>query len=67
MYSTNPHATEVRNKKYTDTDLFVTFPENASIQYIRLFFVTLYIGWLILSISRNLGKGLKKASNKLKD
>lgn len=56
------------NSDYTDTELFISFPENSNIQYLRLFFVTLIIGWLMLSFCRNIWKLIshKDEDNKLK-
>lgn len=42
------------NEDFNDTDLFVSFPENDNIQYFRLFFVTLIIGWLLLAVLKNI-------------
>jgi hypothetical protein len=54
------------NSNYNDTDLLLTFPENSNIQYARLFFVTLVIGWLILAFCRNIWKLIEpKASDEV--
>ncbi len=44
---------EELNETFTDTELLISFPENDNIQYIRLFFVTLIIGWLIHAFLKN--------------
>ena len=42
------------DENFYNADVFVSIPENDGLQYIRLFFVTLLIGWLLLSFCKNI-------------
>ena len=47
---------------FEETDLYVQIPENDALQYIRLFFITLLIGWLMVSFCRNIADGIYKTT-----
>lgn len=51
---------KIYNDNFMETDLLVKFPENSNIQYIRLFLVTVLIGWLIEVFFSNLDKIIKE-------
>lgn len=40
-------------KNFSESEILASFPENNAIQYARLFFVTLIIGWLIHAFLKN--------------
>ncbi len=53
---------------FKETDVYVQIPENDALQYIRLFFLTLFIGWLMVSFCRNIADGVyKKTGIKLSE
>ncbi|MBR6018123.1 MAG: hypothetical protein IK073_05835 [Paludibacteraceae bacterium] len=63
------HDTQVlKNKKnayyydsnFSESEILATFPENNAIQYARLFFVTLVLGWFIRAFLKNLWKIIKR-------
>lgn len=47
-------------RDFEETDVYVQVPENDALQYIRLFFITLMIGWLMTSFCRNIADGIYK-------
>ena len=55
---------KIRNDNFEETDLLVKFPENSNIQYIRLFLVTLLMGWLLEVFFSNIDKLIKARKKK---
>lgn len=53
-----------RKTNYEDTDLFVKFPENNNIQALRLFFVSILMGWLLEVFFSNIDKLIKARKKK---
>lgn len=49
------------DENFYNADVFVSIPENDGLQYIRLFFVTLLIGWLLLSFFKNIIRFIRKS------
>ena len=55
------------DKNFSESEILASFPENNAIQYARLFFVTLVIGWLIKAFLKNIWSFVKQKHSKTID